>query len=322
MYSESWPPKYATNVGQYRGNDHFLLEYSFAYSNSTNPGSAQPLPAVYQAKRDILYPANSALAYCSSILGYTTPTVTATVSVTSTTIVATTTVVARRDVIAEPSALSKYPASIVTSACSLAATPVTQTITTTATTTAATVSATATTTQSFVPAPTAEINFTSNTGSYHWWAVGDTPCSSDSQANCIEGYSGDSEGDQLHIDENGVVTVVATANANDVGSTIYYDAVGQTFGPGGFAGVASAIAVVAPGDSASSNYQKAKCFVDTSSEFKCYWANTGVPGDWWFCNGVITLAKSGTDLSSQCGGQANPYDGPLSPLLWQAPGTS
>jgi len=31
MYSESWGSQYLLNNGQYRGNDHFLIEFSYTY---------------------------------------------------------------------------------------------------------------------------------------------------------------------------------------------------------------------------------------------------------------------------------------------------
>jgi hypothetical protein len=192
MYAQSWGSQYATNVGQYRGNDNFKIQYSFSYSNITNPGTPNPLAAVYQARNDIQWPGNSAQPYCSSILGYTTPVVTTTIVATSTPLTTTTTTIiqtdlttttiikpttttttvtstivgaAKRDVgaiptewttidgirakvlpsvfgpstteavkrreIVLPQVLSKYPASIISSGCVLAATPVT--ITSTAT---------------------------------------------------------------------------------------------------------------------------------------------------------------------------------------------
>ncbi|KAG9604895.1 hypothetical protein KCU77_g774, partial [Aureobasidium melanogenum] len=85
MYSESWPASYATNVGQYQGNDHFLISYSYAYSNQTNPGSACKDCAVHQASAEIT--ASSLQPYCSSILGYTPLTATATNTVTTTPLV-------------------------------------------------------------------------------------------------------------------------------------------------------------------------------------------------------------------------------------------
>ncbi|KAH0343596.1 hypothetical protein KCU83_g8814, partial [Aureobasidium melanogenum] len=85
MYSESWPASYATNVGQYQGNDHFLISYSYAYSNQTNPGSACKDCAVHQASAEVT--ASSLQPYCSSILGYTALTATATNTVTTTPLV-------------------------------------------------------------------------------------------------------------------------------------------------------------------------------------------------------------------------------------------
>lgn len=41
LYNETWAPSYATNSGQYRGADHYTIEYSFSYSNTTNPGTCK-----------------------------------------------------------------------------------------------------------------------------------------------------------------------------------------------------------------------------------------------------------------------------------------
>lgn len=38
MYNETWSGAYATNDGQYRGDDHYTISYSIGYSNVTNPG--------------------------------------------------------------------------------------------------------------------------------------------------------------------------------------------------------------------------------------------------------------------------------------------
>ncbi|KAK4561353.1 hypothetical protein LTR86_004670 [Recurvomyces mirabilis] len=35
LYNESWPASFATNVGQYRGADHFTVGYSYTFSNTT-----------------------------------------------------------------------------------------------------------------------------------------------------------------------------------------------------------------------------------------------------------------------------------------------
>jgi hypothetical protein len=67
MYSESWSSKFATNNGQYRGSDHYLIEYSYAFSNSTDPGMASPDAAVHQASKDVAY--STLQSFCSSYLG-------------------------------------------------------------------------------------------------------------------------------------------------------------------------------------------------------------------------------------------------------------
>ncbi|KEQ68814.1 hypothetical protein M436DRAFT_16524, partial [Aureobasidium namibiae CBS 147.97] len=211
MYAESWGPSFATNNGQYRGNDHFMIQYSFEYSNSTNPGSPNPVAAVYQARQDILWPGNSAQPFCSSILGYTTPVAT-TVSVTNVaaTVTATsvstyfttvsTVVNAKRDggaspaptswtiingvallalpsiplsstqapqkrAVSTPNVLTKYPASIITSACSLAASPVTTSVTTLITS-SVTVGATTTVTDVVTSTCTPAYKFVAASGTY------------------------------------------------------------------------------------------------------------------------------------------------------------
>lgn len=35
MYSEAWAPAYATNYGQYRGNDYWSVSSAYAYTNAT-----------------------------------------------------------------------------------------------------------------------------------------------------------------------------------------------------------------------------------------------------------------------------------------------
>ncbi|KAI6791944.1 glycoside hydrolase [Hortaea werneckii] len=175
MYSESWPASYATNKGQYRGSDHFTIQYSFAYSNSADPGAACKDCAVHQASKDISY--SSLQPYCSSLLGYTDPVATATVTATeaasttttTTTTTALTTTTAQafvkrqeesvihtvstsgsllvrvivtataslgaRAAAPTPDFLTKYPGDVVASACSLQASPATSTSTKTVTTT-------------------------------------------------------------------------------------------------------------------------------------------------------------------------------------------
>ena len=76
MYSETWPASYATNTGQVRGYDRFLIEYSFAYSNAVDPGRASPNGAVHQASQEIA--ASTLQPFCSSYLGYTVPVATTT----------------------------------------------------------------------------------------------------------------------------------------------------------------------------------------------------------------------------------------------------
>ncbi|KAL8699739.1 MAG: hypothetical protein Q9224_001286 [Gallowayella concinna] len=38
LYNQTWDAKYATNTGQYRGRDHYTIQYSYIASNATNSG--------------------------------------------------------------------------------------------------------------------------------------------------------------------------------------------------------------------------------------------------------------------------------------------
>ena len=49
MYNETWPSSYATNKGQYRGENHYTIGYSYAFSNKTG-GLDKPVGCVNAAK--------------------------------------------------------------------------------------------------------------------------------------------------------------------------------------------------------------------------------------------------------------------------------
>ncbi|KAG9734145.1 hypothetical protein KCU73_g10856, partial [Aureobasidium melanogenum] len=157
MYSSSWTNKYATNVGQYRGNDHYTVGFSYAFSNLTDAGTTpNPAAAVAQAKGEIS--ASSLQSYCSTFLGYndlnayitatSTKTPVSTVTSTSTLKVkassSTTSSSSKASSLskralpssslATPTALTKYPGSIISSACSALVTEVPKTATVTVST--------------------------------------------------------------------------------------------------------------------------------------------------------------------------------------------
>ncbi|KAI5200082.1 hypothetical protein E4T39_05919 [Aureobasidium subglaciale] len=110
LYTEAWPASYATNSGQWRGNDQYVVDYSFGYAKAdagTDPVvTGDKTGAIYQARQDMTYNAASLtstfLPYCSSILGFSqavttvTPSATTTPVVTST-VVVTSTAFAKRD---------------------------------------------------------------------------------------------------------------------------------------------------------------------------------------------------------------------------------
>lgn len=100
LYTEAWTSTYAVNGGQWRGQDQYLVNYSFGYSKS-NPGvsptAGDATGAKYQARQDMTYfPSqltSTFMPYCSSLLGYTVPLTTVTPSTTVTPLTTTTTTV-------------------------------------------------------------------------------------------------------------------------------------------------------------------------------------------------------------------------------------
>jgi hypothetical protein len=100
LYTEQWGSSYAVNSGQWRGQDQYLVSYSFGFAKS-NPGVAPTVGdsqgAMYQARQDMTYfPSqltSTFMPYCSSLLGYTIPLTTVTPSTTATPLTTTTTTV-------------------------------------------------------------------------------------------------------------------------------------------------------------------------------------------------------------------------------------
>ncbi|KAF1821989.1 uncharacterized protein K489DRAFT_370880 [Dissoconium aciculare CBS 342.82] len=160
IYSESWPASYATNKGQYRGSDHYLIQSSYSSSNATDPGiKPNAQCAVAQASQAIV--AQTLQPACFNFLGYSTATIfqtsvvattnpIATISTTSTVVeptsttqastLLTTTVMrvtifvsdlARRTAptgaVPVPAFPTQFSSNILSSACSLVATPTTTT---------------------------------------------------------------------------------------------------------------------------------------------------------------------------------------------------
>jgi hypothetical protein len=79
MYSQHWNSSYATNKGRYRGSDHYTIQYSFAFADNSEDG-------VPVCPSDLTYLKSSGQEFCTSFIGYSQPSATA-----STTVIATTT---------------------------------------------------------------------------------------------------------------------------------------------------------------------------------------------------------------------------------------
>jgi hypothetical protein len=135
LYTEAWSIKYATNGGQWRGKDQYTIDYSFGYAKTdagVDPLVGDAKGATYQAVADIKW--SKLQPFCSAYLGYSIPvstytSVTTTVPVVTSVAYSTITVSPNnaKRALSIPADLSKYPASVVSSACSMQATQVTST---------------------------------------------------------------------------------------------------------------------------------------------------------------------------------------------------
>ncbi|CAD0054829.1 unnamed protein product [Aureobasidium pullulans] len=166
MYSSAWTSKYATKVEQWRGNDRYTVQFSYSFSNITNPGTTpNKAAAVAQAKEEIAY--STLQGYCSTLLAYNDLNAYFTATTTKipvSTVTTTTTLkikasssssssssakisssssslkassLSKRAVasaVSTPAGLTKYPASVLSSACSALVTSVPKTATVTVST--------------------------------------------------------------------------------------------------------------------------------------------------------------------------------------------
>ncbi|CAN9310522.1 unnamed protein product [Alternaria sp. RS040] len=77
MYTQEWDASFATNDGQYRGDDHYTIQYSFGFTDESDDG-------VPVCPNDISYLKSSGQQFCSSYINYEQPTTTATATATTT----------------------------------------------------------------------------------------------------------------------------------------------------------------------------------------------------------------------------------------------
>ncbi|CAD0088339.1 unnamed protein product [Aureobasidium mustum] len=113
MYDQTWSSSYAKNTGYYSGSDHYTIDFSYTFSNSTDGGQPRYPCNVASAKSAIV--SASLQPYCSSVLSNG-----ATQTATATNTLATVNANDKSQTTATPSALTKYPASVIASACALA----------------------------------------------------------------------------------------------------------------------------------------------------------------------------------------------------------
>ncbi|CAN9245316.1 unnamed protein product [Alternaria alternata] len=76
MYTQEWDASFATNDGQYRGDDHYTIQYSFGFTDESDDG-------VPVCPNDISYLKSSGQEFCSSYISYEQPTTTATATATT-----------------------------------------------------------------------------------------------------------------------------------------------------------------------------------------------------------------------------------------------
>ncbi|KAI5197148.1 hypothetical protein E4T38_08152 [Aureobasidium subglaciale] len=207
LYTEPWTNKYATNGGQMRGTDQYVVSYSFGFSKPNaglDPLVGDANGATYQAVADIKW--SKLQPFCSAYLGYSIPvstvtSVATTVPVVTSTSYSTTTVSPNkvRRALSIPADLSKYPATVISSACSMQASKPSSTSVTTAfsTVTAAastTVISVVSTTTAAVDPTSTSFNLVNSSGSY----IGTETTASDgtetSASDRIFAYSGATKG--------------------------------------------------------------------------------------------------------------------------------
>jgi hypothetical protein len=285
-----------------RGNDDYLIEYSYSFSNLTNPGAASPDAAIHQASKDISY--STLQSFCSSYLGYSTAvtTVTTTATFSPFTVVTvypypTTTVQpAKRSAgsLSTPDVLTKYPSAILSSACSLQATPVSgtstlvSTVTTTLVTSTSTVTGPATATVTAGPSSNnACVSVPGGLGSFaiqadynSQYLVGGQSESSHAQFTSPNAAGAQS----FYLDGNCILTE-ATGNA-------------AAFQANEDSGVTSeSVYFNSPGDVIASGYALVTCQVGASYKLTCSVQGNSISGetsDAWTLSsdnsfGVITL---------------------------------
>ena len=143
LYDQTWSSSYAKNTGYSYGSDVYTVGFSYTFSNKTNPG--QPRYPCNVASASSAISSASLQPFCSTLLSYSalvaTQTSTYTPISTSTTLVTVVSTVSpaavERRGVATPSALTKYAASVISSACSLAVSSASATSYTTAVVTGA-----------------------------------------------------------------------------------------------------------------------------------------------------------------------------------------
>lgn len=77
MYSQEWAPSFATNDGQWRGDDHYTIQYSFGFTDESDDG-------VPVCPNDLTYLNANGQEFCSSYINYVPSVTTATATATTT----------------------------------------------------------------------------------------------------------------------------------------------------------------------------------------------------------------------------------------------
>jgi hypothetical protein len=121
LYDQTWSQSYAKNNGYYYGSDHYTVGFSYTFSNKTDGGKPRYPCNVASASSAIV--SASLQPYCSALFSVSgsTSIVTVTPTVSATTLV-TVSAPHKRQAGATPSALQKFPASAISSACAMAVT--------------------------------------------------------------------------------------------------------------------------------------------------------------------------------------------------------
>ncbi|KAK0386858.1 hypothetical protein NLU13_5171 [Sarocladium strictum] len=138
------------------------------------------------------------------------------------------------------------------------------------------------------------------------------------KAFVMGGDGGDGKGDIFeYTGPNEPLKIIRSENPAR-GFNVFYDRNTARFGPENGNLVISMFAPWGPPSEISSADLEefgVQCSIDEDNNFDCLWGTSGHFADWWFCDGFLSLARTGVDASTTCSGE-NLNDYKLTSVKW------